>query len=168
MPLYRVPGVSSEAHYGRLLAPYLDDPGHVFIVSSDFCHWGTRFNYVFYDRSRARPRCIPPEAWHTTARQSMHLCACVQGAIHQSIEWLDKLGMDAIEQVRHQCCAVAACGTARCTPTTDVSVHRGAPRHLQAICGSMATPSVAATPSAYFLNVCPASLVTKLLVDLLG
>ena len=25
----------------------------------------------------------------------------MQGAIHQSIEWLDKLGMSAIEQVRH-------------------------------------------------------------------
>lgn len=24
----------------------------------------------------------------------------MQGAIHQSIEWLDKLGMNAIEQVR--------------------------------------------------------------------
>lgn len=51
--------VYSEAHYGRLLAPYLEDPAHVFIVSSDFCHWGTRFNYVFYDRSRARPSFDP-------------------------------------------------------------------------------------------------------------
>lgn len=51
--------VNSEALYGRLLAPYLEDPAHVFIVSSDFCHWGTRFNYVFYDRSRARPSLTP-------------------------------------------------------------------------------------------------------------
>ena len=55
--------VNSEAHYGRLLAPYLEDPAHVFIVSSDFCHWGTRFNYVFYDRSRARPSLTPPQTW---------------------------------------------------------------------------------------------------------
>ena len=45
---------SSEAHYGRLLAPYLDNAAHAFIISSDFCHWGTRFNYLFYERSRAR------------------------------------------------------------------------------------------------------------------
>ena len=53
---------SSEAHYGRLLAPYLEDPAHVFIVSSDFCHWGTRFNYVFYERSRARSSLTPTSA----------------------------------------------------------------------------------------------------------
>jgi len=35
-----------EAYYGRLLAPYLAEEGSLFIVSSDFCHWGARFSYT--------------------------------------------------------------------------------------------------------------------------
>ena len=54
-----------EALYGSILAPYLADPQNLFIVSSDFCHWGQRFRYTFYDKS-----------W---------------GEIHQSIQTLDKM-----------------------------------------------------------------------------
>ncbi|XP_046743332.1 protein MEMO1 [Diprion similis] len=60
-----------EAAYGNLLAPYLADPQSLFIISSDFCHWGQRFRYTYYDRS------------------------C--GPIHRSIHNLDKMGMDIIE-----------------------------------------------------------------------
>eukprot|EP01018_Ginkgo_biloba_P013162 Gb_21059 [translate_table: standard] len=60
----------SEAIYGRLLAKYVDDPTNFFSISSDFCHWGSRFNYVYYDRK--------------------------QGAIYKSIEALDKKGMDIV------------------------------------------------------------------------
>lgn len=60
-----------EALYGRLLAPYMNDPQTLFVVSSDFCHWGQRFRYTYYDRS------------------------C--GPIHKSIQNLDKMGMDIIE-----------------------------------------------------------------------
>jgi predicted class III extradiol MEMO1 family dioxygenase len=28
-----------EKEYGTLLAPYLDDPQNLWVVSSDFCHW---------------------------------------------------------------------------------------------------------------------------------
>lgn len=62
---------ASEAAYGRLLAPYLSDPATLFIASSDFCHWGSRFSYTFYDASK--------------------------GPIHASIEWLDRRGIAAIE-----------------------------------------------------------------------
>ncbi|KAI8054438.1 MEMO1-like protein [Syncephalis plumigaleata] len=37
-----------EEFYGKLLAPYLADPANLFIISSDFCHWGKRFSYTFY------------------------------------------------------------------------------------------------------------------------
>ena len=30
----------TEALVGRLLAPYLADPQNLFVISSDFCHWG--------------------------------------------------------------------------------------------------------------------------------
>lgn len=53
-----------EATYGKLLAPYLADPQNLFVISSDFCHWGKRFSYTYYDES------------------------C--GTIHKSIEKLDK------------------------------------------------------------------------------
>ena len=33
---------NAEATYGEILAPYLDDDANLFIVSSDFCHWGKR------------------------------------------------------------------------------------------------------------------------------
>ncbi|XP_039141398.1 protein MEMO1 [Dioscorea cayenensis subsp. rotundata] len=61
----------SEAMYGRLLAKYVDDPKNFFSVSSDFCHWGYRFSYTYYDKKH--------------------------GAIHKSIEALDRMGMDIIE-----------------------------------------------------------------------
>ncbi|CAB3258256.1 unnamed protein product [Arctia plantaginis] len=62
-----------EAKYGAILAPYLADPQNLFVISSDFCHWGNRFRYTWKDSSR--------------------------GPIHQSIEWLDKQGMDIIEKM---------------------------------------------------------------------
>lgn len=33
----------NESMYGRLLAKYVDDPSNFFSVSSDFCHWGSRY-----------------------------------------------------------------------------------------------------------------------------
>lgn len=33
----------NEAMFGKLLAKYVDDPKNFFSVSSDFCHWGTRY-----------------------------------------------------------------------------------------------------------------------------
>lgn len=32
-------------NYGKIFAPYFDDPENLFIFSSDFCHWGTRFQF---------------------------------------------------------------------------------------------------------------------------
>lgn len=68
-------GLSKQAEIdnGDLLSPYLADPANLFIVSSDFCHWGRRFSYAHYDKS------------------------C--GAIHQSIEVLDREGMQLIEKL---------------------------------------------------------------------
>lgn len=33
----------NEAKFGQLLAKYVDDPTNFFSVSSDFCHWGSRY-----------------------------------------------------------------------------------------------------------------------------
>lgn len=40
-----------EQMYGELFAPYLADPQNLFVISSDFCHWGNRFRYDYYDKS---------------------------------------------------------------------------------------------------------------------
>nr|CAB3263755.1 protein MEMO1 [Phallusia mammillata] len=61
----------TEQEYGRLFSKYLKDPCNVFVISSDFCHWGRRFRYIHYE----------PE----------------HGEIHKSIEALDKQGMKLIE-----------------------------------------------------------------------
>ena len=40
-----------EAMYGRIFSRYLADPQNLFVISSDFCHWGHRFRYIYYDRN---------------------------------------------------------------------------------------------------------------------
>ncbi|CAL9072463.1 Memo-like protein [Musa troglodytarum] len=61
----------NEAMYGQLLAKYVDNPKNFFSISSDFCHWGSRFSYQHYDKKH--------------------------GPIYKSIEALDHMGMDIIE-----------------------------------------------------------------------
>jgi AmmeMemoRadiSam system protein B len=60
-----------EGQYGAIFAKYLDDPTNFFIISSDFCHWGKRFSFMYYEPS--------------------------DGPIYKSIEALDRQGMQAIE-----------------------------------------------------------------------
>jgi MEMO1 family protein len=87
-----VGGTSSAAErlYGQILAPYLADPTSVFIVSSDFCHWGKRFKYTKYlPASSSDPVDCPPI--HAT-----------NPPIFESIGRLDRLSMDAIEGGKHQ------------------------------------------------------------------
>lgn len=64
---------SSEAKYGKIFSKYMKDPSVCFVISSDFCHWGNRFNFTHYDSSA--------------------------GEIHQSIAALDQAGMDLIERL---------------------------------------------------------------------
>eukprot|EP00108_Taenia_solium_P006768 TsM_000749700 transcript=TsM_000749700 gene=TsM_000749700 len=64
---------SMERTFGEVLSPFLSDPSNVFVISSDFCHWGSRFSYTHYDQS------------------------C--GEIWESIRDLDHKGMDLIENL---------------------------------------------------------------------
>lgn len=34
--------IETEEKYGNLLSKYFDDENTIFIISSDFCHWGER------------------------------------------------------------------------------------------------------------------------------
>ncbi|XP_040564237.1 protein MEMO1 [Lepeophtheirus salmonis] len=64
-----------EYKYGKILAKYLMDPSNLFVISTDFCHWGNRFNYTYYDQKA--------------------------GEIHESISNLDHKGMKIIESMDH-------------------------------------------------------------------
>ncbi|KAK0410138.1 hypothetical protein QR680_004970 [Steinernema hermaphroditum] len=65
---------SSQAMYGKIFAKYIADPRNLFVISSDFCHWGHRFHFTPYDNSDSR-------------------------AVHEQIAAMDKEGMDAISTV---------------------------------------------------------------------
>jgi hypothetical protein len=69
-----------EAKYGRIFAKYLNDPSCLFVVSSDFCHWGQRFRYTYYDDKK--------------------------GEIHESIKALDYV----VSDVSNQDCALFVIG----------------------------------------------------------
>lgn len=82
---------AAERLYGQILAPYLAKPTSVFIVSSDFCHWGIRFSYTKYlPESSSVPIDI------LTTKSSIY------PPIYESIGRLDRLAMDAIESGEHK------------------------------------------------------------------
>ncbi|KAI5809850.1 MEMO1 family [Peziza echinospora] len=84
-----------EAHYGKLLAPYLFDPENVFIASSDFCHWGTRFSYTYYIPSN------DPQSTGLSLNRSNCRSPPTNPPIWSSIETLDKLAIQSIETGKH-------------------------------------------------------------------
>ncbi|KAG6878405.1 hypothetical protein C0993_007587 [Termitomyces sp. T159_Od127] len=80
---------SVEASFGSLLAPYLQRKDTFCVVSSDFCHWGTRFSYTYY-YPQAPPRDEP------AIRLSRSIAPTSANPIHESIRQLDHEGMDAL------------------------------------------------------------------------
>ncbi|KAF9414270.1 hypothetical protein BGZ76_004899 [Entomortierella beljakovae] len=79
----------TERQFGKLLAPYLDNPENLFIVSTDFCHWGQRFSYTYYASNDgtafSHGRGVNPK----------------NPQIFEFIEKLDRQGMEKIEQQTH-------------------------------------------------------------------
>lgn len=85
---------AKEKTYGTLLAPYLADPHTLFVVSSDFCHWGTRFNYTHY-----LPPTVQAREDVLTGGQKLSRSGPLPDSnkpIHESIRQLDNHGMDTI------------------------------------------------------------------------
>ena len=60
-----------ESYFGKILSEYYKDSDNLFVISSDFCHWGSRFRFCYYNKE--------------------------DGNIHESIEKLDRRGMEIIE-----------------------------------------------------------------------
>lgn len=74
--------------YGKLLAKYLQKEENLFIISSDFCHWGTRFRYTYYTDTNDDNR--PIQLSKFTVKQ-------ISRPIYQSIKDLDFRGIDTLE-----------------------------------------------------------------------
>ena len=84
----------TEAKFGQLLAPYLSDPQNVFVISSDFAHWGSRFSYTNYVSDTSSMSSI------RSLRMSDR--AIENPKIYESIEAIDKHTMNAIGTGSHK------------------------------------------------------------------
>ena len=85
---------SEEKAAGQILAPYLSDHENLFIVSSDFCHWGRRFSYTAY---------VPGGDIPVAGPYSLRRDDEVNGqAIHEAIKVLDEAAMEAVETGSHE------------------------------------------------------------------
>jgi AmmeMemoRadiSam system protein B len=74
-----------ERLYGELLSKYINEE-HLFIISSDFCHWGSRFQYTYYQADDQAPTRLTSSQTVTTP-------------IHKSIEKLDRQAIQIIEKL---------------------------------------------------------------------
>ncbi len=79
--------------YGELLGKYLKKKENLFIISSDFCHWGARFRYTYYTKTNDENR--PIQLSKITFKQ-------LTRPIYKSIEELDFRGIRAIESSSFQ------------------------------------------------------------------
>jgi len=81
-----------EEAFGRVLAPYLASADTFFVISSDFCHWGTRFSYTFY-YPQYPPGPSPPIRLSRSAALPREVSTF---PIHQSISALDHEAMELL------------------------------------------------------------------------
>ncbi|KAK0713876.1 MEMO1 family [Lasiosphaeria miniovina] len=99
-----------EESFGQILAPYVKDTENVFIVSTDFCHWGSRFRYrPQYKNGLIRNPDASgspgsPDSGGVLKVQPIledHVDASDVPAIHEVIKMLDDMAMDAVRTGVH-------------------------------------------------------------------
>lgn len=82
-----------EVEYGKILAPYLESDDTLFVISSDFCHWGhSHYGYTFY-----YPKTIPSDVPGVNLRRSGPRPSPSR-PIHASISDLDHEAMNILAQ----------------------------------------------------------------------
>ncbi|KAL7562454.1 hypothetical protein ACA910_020594 [Epithemia clementina (nom. ined.)] len=130
---------SQEISYGRVLASILDRPEILTVISTDFCHWGTRFQY--------NPT---PAASLSFGNNSQEVVP-----IHEFIAQLDRRGMDLIaaqtpgafaeylKETRNTICgrhavavwlrAVESCSTNHAAPTATAAPTTSTPSTFSAL-----------------------------------
>ncbi|KAJ2231409.1 hypothetical protein H4R99_004651 [Coemansia sp. RSA 1722] len=89
--------LDGEKYYGELLAEYLNDPQNLFVVSSDFCHWGSRFRYTYYREMAEDGAGISGRVTRLSSRSARTL----NTPIWKSIRKLDWDGMEAVARMDH-------------------------------------------------------------------
>jgi len=82
-----------EEAFGRILAPYLASADTFFVISSDFCHWGTRFSYTLYYPQHPPEPSSPPVRLSRSGAQPRELSTF---PIHESISALDHEAMQLL------------------------------------------------------------------------
>ncbi|KAI5309443.1 hypothetical protein KEM55_003226 [Ascosphaera atra] len=107
---------ATEERLGEILAPFFRDPHTAIVISSDFAHWGQRFQYRFYSANAKTPALplplsaanLPqPNRGLTPARLEETLARLREGArpaagargrpyIHESISACDIAAMEAL------------------------------------------------------------------------
>lgn len=71
----------TEQAFGKLLAPYIADVSNAFVISSDFCHWGSRFQYTYYVADAPSPAISPSSLPNGVGDESADL------SIHKQHDW---------------------------------------------------------------------------------
>lgn len=98
------PPASQTDAISATLAKYWDDPETFFIISSDFCHWGTRFSCTpYYPHAPDPPNPVPPVEGQSAPLSSppeMVKRFANPGAtpIWKSIQYMDHEGMDLLRK----------------------------------------------------------------------
>jgi AmmeMemoRadiSam system protein B len=83
---------ADEKNTGRLLLSYLKDEENAFIISSDFCHWGSHFDYTVYtvDGDIGRLRTLHDYSPKPSGPP-----------IYETIQLVDEAAMDALKSGSH-------------------------------------------------------------------
>ncbi|WWD20094.1 AmmeMemoRadiSam system protein B [Kwoniella shandongensis] len=92
----------------EVLARYWDDKETFFVISSDFCHWGTRFSCTpYYPNAPHPPNPVPPVPHHTNPasftppdliKRFSSAEANPDVPIWKSIEYMDHEGMELLRR----------------------------------------------------------------------
>jgi AmmeMemoRadiSam system protein B len=113
---------ATEAALGEMLAPYIADKSNAFVISSDFCHWGSRFGYTYYLPDAPSPAISPlmlpngVRGEFTTAKESVNedvhkMPTLGQGQQLKSSSKIPKTGPLIFESIAHAdracMCAIA-------------------------------------------------------------
>lgn len=85
---------------GKSLKQYVEDKETIFIISSDFCHWGKRFGYLGYvmDAKDIEEGLENDGEIEALTRRSFSHSESHTVPIYKSIEILDKYGMQVLSE----------------------------------------------------------------------
>ena len=99
---------ATEAALGKLLAPYIADAGNAFVISSDFCHWGSRFGHTYYLPDAPHPALDPEILPHGVSKDSVkadttlhRLPTLGQGITLRSSKQVPESGPEIYESIAH-------------------------------------------------------------------